>query len=197
MKIGYVRVSSVGQNTERQEVLMEKLGVDKVFIDVCSGKNANRPQLMAMMDYVREGDTIIVESISRLARNTKDLLNLTDQMIEKGVDFISQKETIDTNTPAGKAMLTIFGAISQLERDYIRERQREGVALAKERGAYRGRIPIDVEREAFAKEYKLWKEGHITARLAMSHLGLKPNTFYRRVKDYEESLKSENKEAKG
>lgn len=189
MKIGYVRVSSAGQNTERQEVLMERLGVDKIFIDVCSGKNANRPQLMAMMDYVREGDTIIVESISRLARNTKDLLNLTDQMIEKGVDFISQKETIDTNTPAGKAMLTIFGAISQLERDYIRERQQEGIDLAKARGAYRGRQPIDVNKEAFEKEYKLWKDGHITAVLAMSHLGLKPNTFYRRVKAYEDSLK--------
>lgn len=191
MKIGYVRVSSAGQNTERQEVLMEKLGVDKIFIDVCSGKNANRPQLMAMMDYVREGDTIIVESISRLARNTKDLLNLTDQMIEKGVDFISQKETIDTNTPAGKAMLTIFGAISQLERDYIRERQQEGIDLAKARGAYRGRQPIDVDEQAFEKEYKLWKEGHITAVLAMSHLGLKPNTFYRRVKAYEDKMKGQ------
>lgn len=187
MKIGYVRVSSNTQNPERQEVLMEKLGVEKVYIDVCSGKDSNRPQLMAMMDFIREGDTIIVESISRLARNTKDLLTLTDAMIEKGVDFISQKETIDTNTPAGKAMLTIFGAISQLERDYIRERQQEGIALKKAKQGYQGRPPIQIEEEEFKGVYDTWKSGEITARVAMKKLGLKPNTFYRRVKKYEEA----------
>ncbi len=185
MRIGYVRVSSSTQNPERQEVLMERLGVEKVYVDVCSGKDSNRPQLMAMMDFVREGDTIIVESISRLARNTKDLLTLTDEMIEKGVDFISQKETIDTNTPAGKAMLTIFGAISQLERDYIRERQREGIALKKAKQGYQGRPPIQIAEEEFKAVYDLWKSGEITARVAMKQLGLKPNTFYRRVKKYE------------
>lgn len=192
MKIGYVRVSSSTQNPERQEVLMEKLGVEKVYVDVCSGKDSNRPQLMAMMDFVREGDTIIVESISRLARNTKDLLTLTDQMIEKGVDFISQKETIDTNTPAGKAMLTIFGAISQLERDYIRERQREGIALKKAKQGYQGRPPIQVAEEEFKTVYDLWKAGEITARVAMDQIGLKPNTFYRRVKKYEANIASKN-----
>lgn len=186
MNVGYVRVSSKGQNTARQDVLMAELGVEKVFVDVCSGKNANRPQLMAMMEFVREGDTIIVESISRLARNTKDLLNLTDQMIDMGVDFISKKETIDTNTPAGKAMLTIFGAISQLEREYIRERQQEGIDIKKAAGGYRGRQPIEIEDKQFEQEYKLWKSGAITARLAMQHLGIKPNTFYRRVNAYEE-----------
>lgn len=191
MKIGYVRVSSNTQNPERQEVLMEKLGVEKVYIDVCSGKDSNRPQLMAMMDFIREGDTIIVESISRLARNTKDLLTLTDAMIEKGVDFISQKETIDTNTPAGKAMLTIFGAISQLERDYIRERQQEGIALKKAKQGYQGRPPIQIEEEEFKGVYDTWKSGEITARVAMKKLGLKPNTFYRRVKKYEEARREE------
>lgn len=185
MRIGYVRVSSSTQNPERQEVLMERLGVEKVYVDVCSGKDSNRPQLMAMMDFVREGDTIIVESISRLARNTKDLLTLTDEMIEKGVDFISLKETIDTNTPAGKAMLTIFGAISQLERDYIRERQREGIALKKAKQGYQGRPPIQIPEEEFKAVYDLWKAGEITARVAMKQLGLKPNTFYRHVKKYE------------
>lgn len=185
MRIGYVRVSSSTQNPERQEVLMERLGVEKVYVDVCSGKDSNRPQLMAMMDFVREGDTIIVESISRLARNTKDLLTLTDEMIEKGVDFISLKETIDTNTPAGKAMLTIFGAISQLERDYIRERQQEGIALRKARQGYQGRPPIQIPEEEFKTVYDLWKAGEITARVAMKQLGLKPNTFYRHVKKYE------------
>lgn len=186
MKIGYVRVSSTSQNTERQEVLMERLGVERIFIDKCSGKNANRPQLIAMLDYVREGDCVVVESFSRLARNTKDLLDITDKLREKGVEFISQKETIDTTTPAGQAMLTILGAISQLERDYIRERQQEGIDLKKARGEYKGKPPIEVDAKAFETEYKLWKGGAITATAAMKHLGLKPNTFYRRVQKYEE-----------
>lgn len=186
MKIGYVRCSSKTQNPERQEVLMERLGVEKVFIDMLSGKDANRPQLQAMLEFMREGDMVIVESFSRLARNTRDLLEITDKMREKGVEFVSQKEAIDTKTPVGKALLTILGAISELERDYMLERQAEGIALKKERGEYRGRVPIKVDEKQFEQEYKLWKSGQITAKAAMSHLGLKPNTFYRRVKAYEE-----------
>lgn len=185
MKIGYVRVSTVEQNTARQEVLMEQLKVDKVYIDRCSGKNANRPQLQEMMSFVREGDTVVVESISRFARNTKDLLNLIDQLKEKGVEFESQKEKIDTSTPTGQFMLTIFGAVAQLEREYTLQRQNEGIAIAKENGIYRGRQPIKVDDKQFAKEYQLFRDGHISAAEAMNHLGLKPNTFYRRVKKYE------------
>lgn len=92
MKIGYVRCSSKTQNPERQEVLMERLGVEKVFIDMLSGKDANRPQLQTMLEFMREGDMVVVESFSRLARNTRDLLEITDQMREKGVEFVSQKE---------------------------------------------------------------------------------------------------------
>ena len=186
MKIGYVRCSDKGQNPERQEVLMERLGVDKVFMDMLSGKDTNRPQLQVMLEFMREGDMIVVESFSRLARNAKDLLEITDKMTEKGVEFVSQKEAIDTKTPAGKAMLTILGAISELERAYILERQAEGIALKKARGEYKGRVPISVDENKFEQEYKLWKSGQITARTAMSHLGLKPNTFYRRVVAYEE-----------
>ena len=185
MKIGYVRCSSKDQNPERQEVLMTRLGVEKVFIDMCSGKNANRPALQEMLGFVREGDMVVVESFSRLARNAKDLLEITDEMTKKGVEFVSQKEAIDTKTPAGKAMLTILGAISELERAYILERQAEGIALKKARGEYKGRVPISVDEKQFEQEYKLWKSGQITAKTAMSHLGLKPNTFYRRVADYE------------
>ena len=164
MKVGYVRISSKTQNVERQEVLMERLGVEKIFVDVMSGATMNRPQLKAMLDFVREGDTVIVESFSRFARNTKDLLTITDELREKGVDFLSQKEAIDTNTPAGQAMLAILGAISQLERDYIRERQQEGINLKKERGEYKGRAPISVDAAQFEQEYKLWKSGQITAQ---------------------------------
>ena len=108
MKIGYIRVSTQEQNTMRQEVLMQELGVDEVYIDRLSGKNTDRPELKKMTDYVRKGDTVIVESISRFARNTRDLLELIEKLSEKGVEFVSRKEAIDTTTPTGKFMLTVF-----------------------------------------------------------------------------------------
>ena len=123
VKIGYIRVSTQEQNSMRQEVLMESLDVDEVYIDRMSGKNANRPELQKMMDYVRKGDTVIVESISRFARNTRDLLELVEKLSEKGVEFVSKKEAIDTTTPTGKFMLTVFGAVAELEREYILQRQ--------------------------------------------------------------------------
>ena len=142
MKIGYVRTSTAEQNTARQEVLMKELGVDQVYIDRMSGKSLNRPELKQMMEYVREGDTVIVESISRFARNTRDLLELVERLTAKGVEFISKKEAIDTTTPSGKFMLTIFGAVAELEREYILQRQQEGIAIAKANGIYKGRKPI-------------------------------------------------------
>ena len=142
MKIGYVRVSTQEQNTLRQEVLMRDLGVDQLYVDRSSGKNTDRPELRKMLAYVRQGDTVIVESISRFARNTRDLLGLVEQLTDKQVEFVSQKEAIDTTTPTGKFMLTIFGAVAELEREYILQRQREGIAIAKEQGKYKGRKPI-------------------------------------------------------
>ena len=186
MKIGYVRCSSKTQNPERQEVLMERLGVERIYIDMCSGKDMQRPQLKAMLDFMREGDTVVVESFSRLARSTKDLLEITDIMTEKGVEFISQKETIDTSTPAGRMLLTILASISQFERECIRERQQEGIELKKARGEYKGRVPIKIEDKTFEEQFKAWKAKLITARSAMNTLGLKPNTFYRRVAKWEE-----------
>ena len=121
MRIGYIRVSTQEQNTIRQEILMERLGVDEFYIDRASGKNAQRPELQKMMEYVRKGDTVIVESISRFARNTRDLLELVERLTGKGVEFISQKEAIDTTTPTGKFMLTVFGAVAELERE-LREK---------------------------------------------------------------------------
>ena len=145
MKIGYVRVSTQEQNTARQEVLMKELGVDEVYIDKMSGKSTDRPELKKMMQFVRQGDTVIVESISRFARNTKDLLELVEQLTAKGVEFISKKEAIDTTTPSGKFMLTIFGAVAELEREYILQRQKEGIAIAKQQGKYKGRKPLNTQ----------------------------------------------------
>ena len=180
MRIGYVRVSSAEQNTARQEALMEQLGVDEVYIDRMSGKNTNRPELRKLMEYVRRGDTVIVESISRFARNTRDLLELTERLNDKGVEFVSQKEAIDTSTPTGKFMLTVFAAIAELERDYIHQRQREGIEIAKSKGVYKGRKPI--VRDNFDAVVTLWRNGEITAVEAQRRLDMKPSTFYRKVR---------------
>ena len=155
MKVGYIRVSSKEQNTARQELLMEQLGVDKVYLEKVSGKNTNRPELKAMLEFVREGDTVVVESISRFARNTKDLLELIELLQEKKVEFISQKEAIDTTTPTGKFMLTIFGAVSELERSYILQRQREGIDA----------MPIDKK----TGKRKSSKTGRVTGRPSMKY----------------------------
>lgn len=185
MKFGYVRVSTTEQNTARQEVLMQELGVDKIYIDKLSGSRSDRPELEKMLNYVREGDTVVVESISRFARNTRELLRLVDLLKEKGVEFISKKENIDTTTPAGKFMLTIFGAIAELEREYILQRQAEGIVIARQNGVYSGRKKVITDENLFKEVYDSWKNGEITARVAMSRLGLGKNTFYRRVKEYE------------
>ena len=179
IKIGYIRVSTQEQNTMRQEVLMEQLGVDQIYIDKSSGKNANRPELKTMLEFVRKGDVVIVESISRFARNTKDLLELVEQLTAKGVEFISQKEAIDTSTPTGKFMLTIFGAVAELEREYILQRQREGIAIAKEQGKYTGR-PMKTPPD-FEKIVRQWRQGEMTAIEARKRLGISKATFYRRL----------------
>ncbi len=181
MQVGYIRISTVGQNTARQEVLMRELGVEMVFIDRMSGKNTDRPELKKMMAFVRQGDTVVVESISRFARNTRDLLELVEKLTVKGVEFVSKKEAIDTTTPTGKFMLTIFGAVAELEREYILQRQAEGIAIAKEQGVYKGRQPI--VRPDFERVIALWRSGKITAVEAQRRLDMKPSTFYRRVKE--------------
>lgn len=180
-RIGYIRVSTEDQNTARQEIQMQDL--DKLYIEKVSGKSTQRPELKKMMEYIREGDTVVVESISRFARNTKDLLSLVEELTQKGVAFVSLKESINTATPQGQFMLTVFGAMAQLERDCILQRQREGIAIAKAEGKYKGRQPISVDEETFKRECGLWRSGQITATEAMKRLNLKPNTFYRRVKE--------------
>ena len=158
MNVGYVRCSTVEQNEERQLRMMAERGIDPahIFTDKASGKNTDRPAFHKMMNYVREGDTVVVESISRIARNTRDLLGIVEQLTAKGVE---------------------------LERENILERQREGIAIAKEQGKYKGRKPIDADPEQLAAVCAQWRAGELTARAAMQEVGMKPNTFYRRVKD--------------
>lgn len=179
MKIGYIRVSTQEQNTIRQETLMHALEADEVYIDRMSGKSKERPELKRMLSFVRQGDTVIVESISRFAHNTRDLLELVEQLSAKGVAFVSQKEAIDTTTPTGKFMLTVFGAVAELEREYILQRQREGIEIAKAQGKYKGRKPISAPD--FDKVVTQWRRGELTAVQAMKRLGMSKATFYRRV----------------
>lgn len=188
MKVGFIRVSTEDQNTIRQEILMKQLGVERVYIEIASGKSrTGRPQLEAMMDFVREGDVVVVESISRFARSTRVLLTLVEQLTEKGVGFVSQKESIDTNTPQGKFMLTVFGAMAELEREQTLQRQREGIAAAKAAGKYKGRKPIEIEDSLVKSVHDQWYKREITTSHAVKLLNVSSRTFYRRMWDYEDS----------
>lgn len=193
MKIGYIRVSTKEQNTIRQEILMQELGVEKIYIEKVSGKNKDRQQLKEMLEFAREGDIVITESISRFARNTKDLLELIDILDNKKVRFISKKETIDTSTPAGKFMLTVFGAMAQLERDYILDRQKEGIEampmingkkVSTKTGRPTGRPNTEFPSN-FKIEYDKWKAGEQNANTTMQNVGLKRTTFYKLVREFE------------
>ena len=184
-KIGYIRVSTERQETARQQEIMCDYQVDRIFSEKLSGANADRHQLKAMLDYVREGDTLYVESISRLGHSTKDLLNIIDTLTDKGVTLISHKEKIDTDTPTGKFMLTVFAALSQLEREQLKQRQREGIEIAKAQGKYTGRKPIPIDWDKFGRLYGEWKSKNITGRDFMRRMGLTANTFYRRIREYE------------
>lgn len=183
MKVGYVRISTREQNTARQDILMEQLGVEEVYTDKLSGKNTERPELQKMMDFVRAGDMVVVESFSRFARNTHDLLDLIATLKEKGVRFISQKETIDTDSPAGKLMLTIFGALAQFERETILERQAEGIAIAKAEGRMTGRPKKATD--TFEQVYQDYKDGKISVTKGAKKLGISRSTWYRKAYIYE------------
>jgi DNA invertase Pin-like site-specific DNA recombinase len=139
-RIGYVRVSTFDQNPERQ---LENIAVERTFIDKASGKDVKRPQLEELMKFVREGDTIVVHSMDRLARNLDDLRNIVQTLTKRGIriEFVKEHLTFteEEDNPMANLMLSVMGAFAEFERALIRERQREGIALAKKRGAYRGR----------------------------------------------------------
>lgn len=184
MKVGYIRVSTKDQNIARQEVIMKEQGVEKLFIEKVSGKVllSERPQLEAMMNFVREGDTVIVESISRFGRNIKQFLELLEMLQSKKVEFISTKEKFDTSTSAGRFMVVVFAALAELEREYILERQAEGIAVAKAEGRFNGRPEKVIEN--FDEVYRSWKAKDITAAKAARTMGIARSTFYRKIKEY-------------
>jgi DNA invertase Pin-like site-specific DNA recombinase len=181
----YVRVSDVGQCIDRQIIAMKECGVpqENIFIDKLSGKNTVRPALQKLMTTVKSGDTVIVESVSRFARNTKDLLDLIEKLTAKGVEFVSQKENIDTSTPTGKFMLTVFGAVAELERGYILQRQREGIAAARARGVHLGRPPKRCP-ENFGEVVRQWERGKLRFEEVLKQTGLKKTTFYALLREH-------------
>lgn len=196
MIIGYARVSTVEQNDARQMVTMEKYNVEKVFSEKVSAKDTNRPQFQEMIKFIdnfyefnrhlnnKQDLSLVIHDFSRLARSTKDLLEIVDYLEEKNVTLISAKENIDTSTATGRLMLKMISAINDFERENMLERQREGIAIAKSQGKYKGRNKIDFPSN-WDEIYPKWKVRELTATKAMELLELKRNTFYKLVQEYE------------
>lgn len=185
MKVAYERVSTTGQSTLRQDVMMQQHEVEKVFSEKISGKNMDRPQLRKMLDFVREGDTVVIESISRLARSTRDFLNILDELEQKHVALVSLKEQIDTATPTGRFMVNVLASLAQLERQQILARQKEGIEAQKANGTYSGGRPrVQLNEKVFRSVCEEWKTGKLTAVEAMQKLGVSKATFYRKVKEF-------------
>lgn len=183
MKVAYIRVSTQEQNEQRQVEGLAKYDIEKTFIEKVSGKDTNREQLQAMIDYVREGDTIYVHDFSRLARSTKDLLELVDTLTTKGVNLVSNKEQIDTSTPQGKLMLTMIGAIYEFERTNMLERQREGIEIAKREGIYKGRKAIQIDDKIFIEQYNRYMNREITKTELAKVLNVSRPTLDKMIKD--------------
>ena len=186
----YIRVSTKDQQESRQVIAMKVRGIpsERIFIEKLSGKDTKRPILHSLMNTVQKGDMVVVESISRFARNTKDLLGLVERLTKKGVEFISLKEHIDTTTPTGRFTLTIFAAVAELEREHILQRQAEGIAAAKARGEHLGR-PIKRSPENFTEVVRLWERGKITFEEALLRTGFKQATFYNRLRELRQGRK--------
>ena len=185
MNIAYVRVSTVEQNEARQVEALKECNIDKWFTEKVSAKNTNRPKLMEMIDFARQGDTIYIHDFSRLARNTKDLLEIVELLNKKGVHLISNKEKMDTSTPTGKLYLTVIGAINEFERANLLERQREGIAIAKKNGKYKGRKEIKIDD--FSTHYQKYLNREITSKKELATvLNISRPTLDKLIKEYNE-----------
>ena len=180
--IAYIRVSSVMQNEARQIEGIKKYNIDKWYTEKISAKDTNRPQLKAMLDYCREGDTIYIHDFSRLARSTKDLLEITEYLNNKGVNLVSNKENLDTSTPTGKLLLTMVGAIAQFERENLLERQKEGIKIAKEQGKFKGGQPKAIDKELFDELKEQYNRRQINKVQFAKQLGVSRPTLDKLLK---------------
>lgn len=185
MNIAYCRVSTVEQNEARQIQALEKYNIEKWFIEKVSAKDTNRPKLQEMLNFARENDTIYIHDFSRLARNTRDLLEITEMLTEKNIRLVSNKENIDTSTPTGKLMLTMIGGIAEFERQNLLERQKEGIEIAKQEKKFKGRKPVEVNET----EFKLLLEEYLKRKINKvefaKRLDISRPTLDKMLKEYE------------
>ena len=183
--IAYVRVSTAEQNETRQKEALKKYDIDNWFIEKASGKDTNRPRLQEMLEYIREDDTVYVEEFSRLGRSTADLLNTVQQIEDVGAKFVSLKENFDTKTPTGKLQMTMMAAIAEFERSMILERQREGIAIAKREGKYKGRKAVSVPNIGTYYDKYMRRKG---TKVSIAHeLGISRTTLDKLFREYERS----------
>ncbi len=187
MRIAYVRVSTVEQNEQRQIEAMQKYDIEKWFTEKVSAKDTNRPKLQEMLEFAREGDTVHIHDFSRLARSTKDLLDIVEMLNNKGVHLVSNKENIDTSTPTGKLMLTMIGAINEFERVNLLERQREGIAIAKREGKYKGGKRKKIDN--FTEYYNRYKSRQMTKSALARALAISRPTLDKMIAEFEASKK--------
>ncbi len=176
---GYARVSTEQQNLDRQLDALKKYGVDMIYNEKMTGTKRDRPELTKLLDRMTEGDTVVIESLSRLGRSTKDLIELTELFQSKGVHLVSLKESIDTSTSTGKLLFTLMSAIAQFERDVIADRTREGLNAARARGRKGGRPKIDTD--AVKKAIKLYNTGEYSLKEIEDLTGIKKSTLYRNL----------------
>lgn len=182
MKFGYARVSTKEQNLDRQIDWLREQGVEdrNIHVEKISGVKANRPEFNRLMEKLREGDTVLVESFSRLGRSTKDLIDIVERLDRMGVLLISSKENFDTSTAQGKMMLTIVQAFAQFERDLIIERTKEGLAAARARGKKGGRKPLP--KDKVAKALKLYDTNTMSLKEIQEMTGVSASTIHRRIR---------------
>ena len=191
MKVAYVRVSTEEQNEARQIEALKKHGIEKWFTEKISGKSMDRPKLQAMLDYVREGDTVYIHDFSRLARSTKDLLEIVERLQAKSVHLVSNKENLDTGTPTGKLMLTMIAAINEFERQNLLDRQREGIAIAKRNGVYKGRKKVALP-DNFAVLYARYTRRELNKGQLTEALHVTRPTLERMIREHLSAQNPEN-----
>jgi DNA invertase Pin-like site-specific DNA recombinase len=183
MRVAYVRVSTADQNEARQLEALEKYNIEKWYVEKVSGKDTNRPKLKEMLDFVRDGDIVYIHHFSRLARSTKDLLDVIEFLGDKGVQLVSNKENLDSSTPSGKLMVTMLGAIYEFERTNNLERQREGIEIAKREGKFKGGQVKRIDDTEFDKCYKDYKERKINKTQMAELLKISRPTLNKLLKD--------------
>ncbi len=179
---GYARVSTEAQNLDRQLDALKKYGATQIYNEKMTGTKKDRPELAKLIDRMTEGDTVVIESLSRLGRSTKDLIELTELFQSKGVHLVSLKENIDTSTSTGKLLFTLMSAIAQFERDTIADRTCEGLRAARARGRMGGRPKTD--SDAVKKAVKLYRTGQYSIKEIEELTGVKKSTLYRNLQAY-------------